>query len=142
MLAPLRIFMQNSGTKNASSVNAKITIPKADGLRIIGEYDYPEKPRNPLLLRPTTLLQPRTYDTVVRETDDSWVVEVDGGTIQPQDEFWSTDNFYISVQNDQLITAQARIFADDLAKPIEMDLTINAKITTREITLADLEIED
>lgn len=141
MLVPLRIFIQNVGAKNAASVNAKIRILKAPGVKVIDESDFPQKPRNPSFIR-APLVLPMMHDTFVKEAADVWIVQVDAKTIQPQDEFWSDDNFYVSVESDQVIAAHVRIFADDLAKPIEIPLTISAKVVSREITMADLEFDD
>ena len=78
-------------------------------------------------------------DTYVREVSGAWTVEIDAKTIQPQDEFWSDDCFYVASASDQTIDAIATIFADDLAKPLEISLKIHAKNVEREITPADFE---
>jgi len=84
---------------------------------------------------------PISFGTHVNESPDGWNVEIDGNTIQPQDEFWSDEKFYLSSDIDRTIETSARIFADDLAKPIEIPLTIRIEVITREMALADLQHE-
>ena len=67
---------------------------------------------------------------------------IDAKTIQPQDEFWSSDKFFVASASDRSIEGTAMVFADDLAKPLEFPLKIHTKVVTREITSADLGIDE
>jgi len=138
--APLRIWLKNLGLRNAASVKVRIHIPRESGVRVIDEGDFPKEPKGRLL----SLIGWRTpisFGTHVNESPDGWNVEIDGNTIQPQDEFWSDEKFYLSSDIDRTIETSARIFADDLAKPIEIPLTIRIEVITREMALADLQHE-
>jgi len=140
LLAPLRIWLKNLGLRNASSIKVRIHIPRASGVCVIDESDLPRKPGS-RFLSALNLHARISFDTCVRESPEGWNVEIDAKTIQPQDEFCSGDEFYLSTESDQVVETTARIFADDLAKPIEIPLKINIEVKTREITLADLRLE-
>lgn len=140
MIAPLRIWLKNLGLRNASSVKVRIPIPRASGVRVVDESDLPKKPQGRLYMG-LNLHSSISFGTYVKESSEGWNVEIDAKTIQPQDEFWSYENFYLSSDGDCTIETSATIFADDLAKPIEIPLKIRIEVTTREITLADLGLE-
>lgn len=81
-------------------------------------------------------------DTHLRETPTEWIIELSARTVQPQDEFWSLDDIYIAATSNVTLDAAATIFADDLAKPIEVALKIHTKIIKREFSAADFEAHD
>jgi predicted CoA-binding protein len=139
--SPLRIWLKNLAARNVSNVNVKIRIPKIEGLVVNDVQSLPKKPRGrfDILSMVHNTVQ---WDTHVTEGAENWTVEISAKTIQPQDEFWSSDNIYIATASNQTIDATASIFADDLAKPIEISLKINARVLERQITPEDLEVED
>ncbi len=139
LFSPLRIWLKNLGVRNAADVKVRITIPKIDGVVVVDTRTLPKRPRGRGLLSALDLHTPLPLDTYVREVSGAWTVEIDAKTIQPQDEFWSYDRFYVASASDQTIEASATIFADDLAKPIEIPLKIHAKVVERIITPADFE---
>lgn len=140
LACPIRIWLKNLGAKNAANVNVKIVLLKVDGLALYDEWSFPEKPRGQLdILRSTSRM---SVDTHVRETPSEWIIEVSAKTVQPQDEFWGRDDIYIAAPSDQTLDAAATIFADDLAKPIEVALKIHTKIIEREFSAGDFEARD
>lgn len=139
LFSPLRVWVKNLGARNASNVNVRIAIPKIDGVVVLDTRTLPKRPRGRGLLSALDLHTPRPLDTYVREVSGAWTVEIDAKTIQPQAEFWSYDHFYVASASDQTIEAIATIFADDLAKPLEVPLKIHAKVVEREIAPADFE---
>ena len=136
LFRPLRIWLKNLGARNASSVKVRIMIPKLNGVVVVDRGNLPKKPegRFAALFSPSHLL----IDTTVEEWPDGWCAETDAKTIQPQDEFWSCDSFYVSSASSQTIEAIATIYADDLSKPIEIHLRIHTEVVEREITPRDL----
>ena len=48
--------------------------------------------------------------------------------IQPQDEYWTNSAFYVASASNRTLQVTAKIFADDLAKPIEVPLTLNTVV--------------
>lgn len=140
LACPIRIWLKNLGAKNAANVNVKIVLLKVDGLALYDEWSFPEKPRGQLDILRSTSRMP--VDTHVRETPSEWIIEVSAKTVQPQDEFWGRDDIYIAAPSDQTLVAAATIFADDLAKPIEVALKIHTKIIEREFSAADFEARD
>ena len=138
---PLRIWLKNLGARNASNVNVKITIPKQDGVVLYDAWSFPKRPRSRLLSAlsiPTTI----NVDSDVRESASAWTMQVNAKTIQPQDEFWSSDDIYVATASNQTIETVASIFADDLAKPIEVPLKIHLKVVERHITPEDFEVDE
>lgn len=136
-----RVWLKNLSAKNASNVNVKISIPKQGGLVFYDAWSFPKRPRSrfhSLLSAPSAI----NVDSDLRESATAWTIEVSAKTIQPQDEYWSSDDIYIAATSDQTIDATASIFADDLAKPIEVPLKIHVKVLEREITPEDFEAED
>lgn len=140
LACPIRIWLKNLGAKNAANVNVKIVLPKVDGLMLYDEWTFPKKPRGEFEFFSNASLMP--VHTHVNETASEWIIEVSAKTIQPQDEFWSSDDIYIAATSNQTLDAAATIFADDLAKPIEVALKIHTKIIEREFSAADFEEHD
>jgi hypothetical protein len=140
LLAPLRIWLKNLGLRNAASVKVRIHIPRESGVHVIDESNFPKKPKG-RLLSSIDWHTPISFGTHVNEASDGWHVKIDGKTIQPQDEFWSDENFYISSDIDRTIETSAKIFADDLAQPIEIPLKIRIEVLTREMDISDLQLE-
>lgn len=140
LACPIRIWLKNLGAKNAANVNVKIVVPKVDGLMLYDEWSFPKQPRGQFELFSNASLMP--VHTHVSETASEWIIEVGATTIQPQDEFWSLDDIYIAAKSDQTLEAAATIFADDLAKPIEVTLKIHTKVIEREFSTADFETHD
>jgi hypothetical protein len=136
-VAPLKIWVKNLGLRNASSIKVKIHFPKDGGISVIGQNDLPEKPRGAFDL--AFSVHPLSFDTSVRESAQGWDLEIDAKTVQPQDEFWSSDQFYLSSEHDRVMQITARIFADDLSKPIDIPLQVKANVTEREIAAEDLD---
>jgi hypothetical protein len=139
--SPIRVWLKNLGAKNASNVNVKIVIAKRDGVVLYDAWSFPKRPRSrlmPAFRIPTAI----NVDSDVRESASAWTVEVSAKTIQPQDEFWSSDDIYIAAASNQTIDATASIFADDLAKPIEVPLRIHVKVVERQIAPEDFQGED
>jgi hypothetical protein len=139
LFSPVRIWLRNLGARNAANVNVRITIPKIDGVVVNDAWTLPKKPRGRDLLSAFNVHTPLPLDTSVTESSNAWIIEINAKTIQPQDEFWSYDCFYVASATNQTIEASATIFADDLAKPLEIPLKIHAKVLEREITPADFE---
>lgn len=141
LACPIRIWLKNLGAKNAANVNVKIILPKAEGLTLYDEWSFPKKPRGKLdaFLGGVSRMP---VDTHLRETPTEWIIELSARTVQPQDEFWSLDDIYIAATSNVTLDAAATIFADDLAKPIEVALKIHTKIIKREFSAADFEAHD
>lgn len=137
LLAPLRIWVKNLGHRNASSVNVRILVPRGKGIHAIDEGDLPKEPQTPLSALASVRI-PSFCDTHVEESPEGWNLEIHTKSIQPQDEFWSRSKFYVWSESDQTVETTATIFADDLAKPIEIPLKLTIQVTTREITHADV----
>jgi hypothetical protein len=140
LLAPLHLWFKNCGRRNASSVNIKIDVPKREGLVIISKSDYPRKPKGRMLSAIGTHFPDLHLDADVLERSDAWQIRFSARTLQPQDEHWS-DQIYIGSAQSQTIETVARVFADDLAKPIEVPLAIKIEVATRELTMDDIDIE-
>jgi hypothetical protein len=138
LISPLRVRLKNIGARNAANVKVRITIPKIERVIVLDSGELPERPQGGALISAIHSHTVFRNDTDVRDDPTAWVVEIDAKTIQPQDEFWS-DPFYIATGSDRTIEAVAKIFADDLAKPIEVALKINARNLEREITPEDLQ---
>lgn len=140
LACPIRIWLKNLGAKNAANVNVKIVLPKVDGLTLYDDWSFPKKPRGEFDLFGNVSRMP--VHTHLTKTASEWIVEVSAKTIQPQDEFWSLDDIYITTLSDQTLDAAVTIFADDLAKPIEVALKIHTRLIEREFSAADFEAHD
>jgi len=135
----LKFWVKNCGSRNASSITVKIPIPRLDGLRVIDYCELPNRPRGPLHLPDYTA---SLLDTQVTSGSTHWDIEAHVKTIRPQDEFWTNDCAYFSSNTDQTIETTAKIFADDLANPIEIPLKLTIQIAERNLTRADFGIEE
>ena len=138
LFCPVRVWLKNLAPRNASHVKIRIMIPKLDGVVVVDRGDLPKKPEGRLakLLSPSHL----SLETKVEDRPDGWCVEIDAKTIQPQDEFWSSESFYVASTSNRTIDAKASVYADNLEKPIEVTLKLNAQVNERELTPADLGI--
>jgi hypothetical protein len=141
LLKPIRIWLKNLGARNVSNVNVRLVIKRAEDLFVLDEGDIPQKPRRRSLLATVNLPVTPSFDTHIAEEPGEWIIDITARAIQPQDEYWS-DCFFIATVSDRTIDVLATIFADDLAKPVEASLKIYATVVERELTPADLGLEN
>jgi hypothetical protein len=129
--AAVRVWLNNVGKHNVSSVNVSIEIKKELGLQIVEEGDQPQKPSPHLM--PSIASKVNAFGPFVEENKDSWQIDIHAPTIQPQREHWS-GRFYVTSDRSRTIAAMAKIFADDLAQPIQVPLNLTIDVDSREMS--------
>jgi hypothetical protein len=120
----LGFHAKNTGRVLIEDARIVVEIPKHDGLRVLAQDELPERPRSPLDITP--YIRPPS-DTWVRGGEHSWEISSRLGKIQPDATVWS-DPFYIgsTVPVDLVVTA--RIFGDNISRPIDVSLTIGIEV--------------
>ena len=126
--ASVSLWLKNTGVQNGSNIKVEVSIQREDGLRVVDASDLPKKPQNRIAMLTSVSASAFFRDTNVQEFADHFVVRMTVAKIQPQDEYWTNSAFYVASASNRTLQVTAKIFADDLAKPIEVPLTLNTVV--------------
>lgn len=142
LLKPISLVVFNTGVTLAANVRIQIIQPKIDNLKILDSADYPDKPEYSKGVDVVGLTGlNRSFESGVRtdveDLGDKWEISIGMGNIQPGANSWS-DIFYLAVLKQQNIKLKADVFADNLPKPMLIDLEISINVNQQSISLDDL----
>lgn len=133
-ISRVSFWAQNVGTVNVSNARVEIRISQQDGVVIESGHRGPRKPRSTFeLIQPTT---PKPSIFVEHEGDE-YAMSFDLGNLQPKADFWKQGNFIVAAKASCEIPIRVRIYADNLANPLESTLTLKVQVISRAYTRAD-----
>jgi hypothetical protein len=132
LLVPVGLYVRNIGEVVAQDVRAEISLPIVDGLEVVEEQDHPRNrpSSNSFIVNNHNFMI--SQNLTLTRTTEKLLFEANFGKIQPQAEAWLYDLFYISSDRLLEVEMSARIFADNLPRPIDTLLKIQVSPTEME----------
>jgi hypothetical protein len=131
----IKLRVSNTGSVSAKNIVVKIKFDPADSVDIKSGRMMPRVPSKII----------DTFDQIINNKNyepdvyvDGKVIEFDLDIINPGDSVTSSTIMWLRINNTGAVTATARIFAENLAEPIERIFRIEAKIEEVEITGNDI----
>lgn len=137
----LRLEISNSGETTAENVRLEITISPDTGVRFLNSLaDWPESQITMYQGNTLSELLPQIGDKSVEYTRDSSKVTlgIDLGIIQPGRKVYS-NVFYLGFVKTGEYEFSGFLYADNLSKPLEFKLGVNATVSQGEIDMKELE---
>ena len=126
----LGFWCRNASPTTALDVRAIMTIPRTEGLVVLEEKDYPQRPMSSLDML-SNLHMAASRDVRVEDDDDHWTVEAQLRKIQPSEETFAAGEFYVGALRDLEVAASIKIYADNLPRPVEVQASISLRTETR-----------
>ena len=118
LLVPVGFYVYNSGRVTAHGVRATMRIGNGAGLRV---FDNDSLPQAPLVM----MAPVGRFEVWVEPFTDYWDVTVKFGKVQPSADRWTSEPLYIGATVSQALKVTARVFADNLSKPIDVPLSFD-----------------
>jgi hypothetical protein len=142
LLRPLRFSIRNASEVAATSVRAEITL-QADP-QVVLEYisELPKAPkRHHDILSPSihvpTARSPQPGDVHIAREGDKIRIAIDCGNLQPGRTVWS-EIFYFGRKTSGHVSLTGRIFADNLPRPKEFELTLACNVKQTSMSVPEL----
>lgn len=130
LLTSLGFWTHNSAPVTATAMRVEITCETEEGVQILDEWTRPKEPRG-ILQRP---ILPISSNISVSKYDRSYLVEVEIGRLQPKAEYWTDAGLYVGARVPSVIDMVAKVFADNLPKPLEFPLRVTVRTDEKAYT--------
>lgn len=145
LIKEIRLVVTNTGKVPANDVRLEIAVPNGEGVGVFDWPDVPDKPerRESMLvtsamkdfkIRPA--LQYAGYVDIERN-DHQMKIEINCGSLQPGRKVWS-DTFFLGVGQTGEVEIRGTLYAANLSKPHEFQLSIDATIDETTMSVDDL----
>jgi hypothetical protein len=126
LLTPLAFAVQNIGRVLVEDVTVRVDLPSQHGLVLVDEL--PEHPGE--LFVPRHGFRPGRPTTIVKQRGKVHELVAKVGKVQTDATAWS-EPFWIGSSVTRVVTLQARVGADGLAKPVRTDIEL--RLTARRV---------
>lgn len=135
---PIWFTATNTSAVVGTDVRLEIQIPdRPETLTLLDEYAFPQKPSADIALTAGHFTAINA-DVEVKPVPGGWFVEARFGKIQPKATVWTQYPLYAGAHRSRHIEFTARIFADNLAVPISVPMSIKVQVTKVVLTLENL----
>lgn len=114
------VVIRNTGSVPATGVRLEIFGQRIAGFEVRDVCDAPEEPSGLPRIHPISFRS----SVSVSLHDDEWRAVVEVGNLQPKAEHWTDADLYIAATLPVNVQATARIYADNLAQPVEIPVDI------------------
>lgn len=140
----VRLVVTNAGECPAIGVRLEILVRPDGAVSVIAESKapHPPSPRESALAASLRSIHPppgvrEPGDVFIRTDDSVTKIEIDCGSLQPGRQVW-TDKFFLGIAESGESSLQGQVFADNLPRPQQCALTIDAKVDQTSMTVDDL----
>lgn len=143
LFRPVRLVVTNTGSVSTSNVRIEMEYPVGDGVVFVESSDAPELPKAQRDLRYSIEMPKvrpvRRYPGAVEidRSEKRFRVEIDCNGLQPGRSVW-TDMFYVGIGATRHLEIKGKLFADNLTKPKDFALSINANVSQRTFSVSEL----
>jgi hypothetical protein len=130
ILNPVGFFLRNNSGMLAENVRLEINGQTDTNLILFDAWTVPREPRYSIVITPRGF-PPQTINSevIVDDRGDMWSINVDFGSVQPKATVWSRGVFYIGSRETREVAFDAIVYADNLAEPLRVGMSI--AITTQ-----------
>lgn len=137
LLTGLGLWLRNGGAVTAEDVRVQLRLPAVEGFAVVDESDVPSTDDHPRTPNFKTI---HSKVSVNQEPPD-WVVDVCVGKLQPQQEIWVEEPFFVGAIEATEVEGVVRVFDDRLPTPLEHTMTLSISVVERDYDEADFEDE-
>ena len=131
----------NSSSVTANDVRLVMEVEEETGdYYFMTKEDLPEQPatsHNPFHL-PQEINFPTVSYIDIRRTDRKWRIEIRFNKVQSGDTVQIDEDLYVASRHDGTVPVNAKLFADNLGNPREIEVAIEIKPRSQTFSLADL----
>lgn len=143
--APFGFGLLNDSAQSAEAVRVELRLAAVDGLEVRAESDLPSVPVPEYDMFNVNAFRnlPRVLGAGsldIEQMDDEWQVSFDLGLVRPKERAWTAEPLYLAFPKSGRWTLRGKVYAGNLAEPVEALLSIDAIVDQRaQITLEELE---
>jgi hypothetical protein len=145
LIVPLGLCIRNTGNVAARNVLVTSRIEKVAGVRFHDSSEEPTKPsKHPYLprlagIRPLSEHLQQKPRPRVADFPTHWELTVPFGNVLPKATVWSTDVIYVGSESSIDLAVPIQVYAENLAHPVSLELTVAVSSERRPMTRADLD---
>jgi hypothetical protein len=142
LLNPVGFALTNNSGVPARAVELRIQLPRQDGLHVVDEADRPDPPSKHFIPRFRSsiadLARAGSPDPHVSSYGSHHEIVVHFGNVLPRSTVWSTGSVFVGAEASQAVVGDARIYAENLADPLEFPLEISIAVEVKPMKLEQI----
>lgn len=139
LLRSLGFTLKNTGSTLAVNARLQITGERREGILIMEESEYPERPREGRYIAAIRMPNLAKNRIDIEHHGDEWTLTVEFGSVQPQATARSSGCFYVGAEEPAKLEIEALIYCDNLTAPVRVPLAID--FATKQVRMNQRELE-
>lgn len=121
--ATVGLVLTNNGTIPAKNIRVELFIQGSEDFRVFNHDDYPEYPQG-LLSGIASFRNQVSSDFSVEKVGNGWIAQFERRNVQAKAQQFTDPHLHFRPFRDTTALIMARIYADELAKPEEFEMTL------------------
>lgn len=143
LLNKLGFYVRNGGSVLASNVRLIIQGKATNDVTVCDQSDYPEYPQRDNIYVGVNSTLRYAFDRLnVEIHGNDWTMTALFGSIQPKAIEWSSGSFYVGAERPTKLDLTASIYADNIAEPIIIPISITIEVRERNLVLEELKKDE
>lgn len=141
LASPVSFALRNASTVSAHDVRMIFEIEDPEDRYVFmedREMPEPPKSRDPILFQRNYIPNVTGSDIDVTRTGNRWRIECRFGKIQPHDTARLSDDLYAGAYQGGTLTVDARIYADNISRPLPARFDLHFDVEQRTVSLEDI----
>jgi hypothetical protein len=143
LLNPVGLALTNDGGVSARAVELRIQVPRQQGLHIVDDSDRPDRPSKHFNIPKfrsniTDIARSGSPEPRVSAYSNYYEIVVHFGNVLPRSTVWTSEAFFLGAEISQKALAAARLYADNLANPLDVSLEISIVTQIRPMNVDEI----